>query len=194
MNWFLQTGIVRSNEFVNRLKLHSDLLTILSTRTARADGIHVQEYFLRCCSTDRQDEQSIEAQIDLGQAFARERDWSVVDIYEGEVWSIGMTIPLASQIARDLVRMDTINPPGNEHLCADRPDGLLEAAGFQVARHEYAERRTSLVARLPGGGKGRQSASAAISTWFRPGTHPGRCRPLARKYPRSGSAVAAAAT
>ena len=33
-------------------------------------------------STDRQDEQSIETQIELGRALAAERGWNLVEIYE----------------------------------------------------------------------------------------------------------------
>ena len=33
-------------------------------------------------STDRQDEQSIETQVALGREFARERGWTIVEIYE----------------------------------------------------------------------------------------------------------------
>jgi succinyl-diaminopimelate desuccinylase len=53
-------------------------------------------------------------------------------------------------LTRELLRHDTINPPGDEQACARHLARLLEAAGFAVAAHEFAERRTSLVARLGG--------------------------------------------
>jgi succinyl-diaminopimelate desuccinylase len=53
-------------------------------------------------------------------------------------------------LTRELLRFDTINPPGDEQACARHLGGLLEAAGFAVAFYEFAPRRTSLVARLGG--------------------------------------------
>jgi succinyl-diaminopimelate desuccinylase len=53
-------------------------------------------------------------------------------------------------LTRELVRFDTINPPGDERECARYLGGLLEKAGFAVTEHEFAERRTSLIARLGG--------------------------------------------
>jgi succinyl-diaminopimelate desuccinylase len=56
----------------------------------------------------------------------------------------------ALALTRDLLRYDTINPPGDEQACARHVGRLLEDAGFTVAEHEFSERRTSLVARLGG--------------------------------------------
>ena len=58
----------------------------------------------------------------------------------------------ALALTRDLLRYDTINPPGEERACARHVGRVLEDAGFAVAEHEFDERRTSLVARLGGGG------------------------------------------
>jgi succinyl-diaminopimelate desuccinylase len=58
----------------------------------------------------------------------------------------------AVALALDLVRLDTINPPGREAVAADLLAPRLEAAGFAVERHEHAPGRTSLVARLGTGG------------------------------------------
>jgi succinyl-diaminopimelate desuccinylase len=60
----------------------------------------------------------------------------------------------AVELTRDLIRFDTINPPGNERDCAQHLARLLEAGGFSVAFHDFAPGRTSLVARL-GGASGR---------------------------------------
>jgi len=57
-------------------------------------------------------------------------------------------------LTRDLVRFDTINPPGDERVCAHHIGGMLEASGFRVDYHEFADQRTSLVARLDGSGDG----------------------------------------
>jgi succinyl-diaminopimelate desuccinylase len=56
------------------------------------------------------------------------------------------------QLAQDLVRLRSINPPGNEHPCARLVGQLLEGAGFDIAYFSFAEGRTSLVARLEGPG------------------------------------------
>ena len=50
------------------------------------------------------------------------------------------------------MRLDTINPPGQEAEAAELVAGRLEAAGLEVARHELAPGRPTLVARLEGGG------------------------------------------
>ena len=41
-------------------------------------------------------------------------------------------------LTRDLLRYNTINPPGMERACARHLGALLEAAGFRVAYHEFA--------------------------------------------------------
>jgi succinyl-diaminopimelate desuccinylase len=56
----------------------------------------------------------------------------------------------AVELTRELLRFNTINPPGDERACARHVGGLLEGAGFAVAYHEFGERRTSLVARRGG--------------------------------------------
>ncbi len=59
-------------------------------------------------------------------------------------------IPSALDIARDLVRMDTRNPPGREAECARYLGDLLAGAGLEVSYHDFAPGRTSLVALLRG--------------------------------------------
>ena len=54
------------------------------------------------------------------------------------------------ELTRTLVAFDTINPPGNERPCAEYLGRLLEDGGFSVSYHEFAEHRTSLVARTGG--------------------------------------------
>ncbi|MEO5590374.1 MAG: M20 family metallopeptidase, partial [Gemmatimonadaceae bacterium] len=58
---------------------------------------------------------------------------------------------LVKDLTRALVRFDTTNPPGDEQACAEFLSGLLESNGFEVKAHEFADRRTSLVARIGGG-------------------------------------------
>ena len=55
-------------------------------------------------------------------------------------------------LTRDLVRLDSCNPPGHERDCARLVGTKLEAAGFNVTFHEFAEGRTSLIARVGGNG------------------------------------------
>ena len=56
----------------------------------------------------------------------------------------------ALELPQALVRFDTINPPGTERLCAEHLGSILNDAGFAVSYHEFAETRTSLVARIGG--------------------------------------------
>jgi succinyl-diaminopimelate desuccinylase len=57
------------------------------------------------------------------------------------------------ELTRELVRTETINPPGDEARAADILAARLEAAGLEVVAHELGGReRTSLVARWPGTG------------------------------------------
>jgi succinyl-diaminopimelate desuccinylase len=56
--------------------------------------------------------------------------------------AVGMT--------RSLLRFDTINPPGRERDCARYAGALLEQWGFRVDYYEYADSRTSVVARAGG--------------------------------------------
>lgn len=51
------------------------------------------------------------------------------------------------ELTRELVRIDTVNPTSPERPAAEHVGRLLEAGGFQVARHEFAPGRTSVVAR-----------------------------------------------
>lgn len=53
-------------------------------------------------------------------------------------------------LTRELLRFNTINPPGMERACARHLGKRLEDAGFAVKYHEFAESRTSLVAEIGG--------------------------------------------
>jgi succinyl-diaminopimelate desuccinylase len=54
------------------------------------------------------------------------------------------------ELTRELLRFDTINPPGAEGLCARQVGRLLEDGGFSVTYHELPDERPSLVARIGG--------------------------------------------
>jgi acetylornithine deacetylase/succinyl-diaminopimelate desuccinylase-like protein len=53
-----------------------------------------------------------------------------------------------------LVRIDTVNPPGNERPAQELIAGILESAGFEVSLLGRTEERPNLVARLRGAGDG----------------------------------------
>jgi len=56
----------------------------------------------------------------------------------------------AIALTQDLVRFNTINPPGAERACAEHLAGLLEPVGFAVELIPFGERRAQLVARIGG--------------------------------------------
>ena len=60
----------------------------------------------------------------------------------------------AIELSKQLVRMNTINPPGAEEQCARHVGGLLEKAGFTVKYHDLSPGRSSLVATI-GGSSGK---------------------------------------
>ena len=61
-----------------------------------------------------------------------------------------MSGPDAIALTRSLLRFDTVNPPGRERDCARYAGGLLEEWGYRVDYHEYADSRTSVIARAGG--------------------------------------------
>lgn len=63
--------------------------------------------------------------------------------------SVGRT---ATDLTRELLHFDTINPPGQERACAEYLGKLLEESGFRIDFYEFDRDRTSLIARLPGSG------------------------------------------
>lgn len=56
----------------------------------------------------------------------------------------------AVELTRRLVRMNTINPPGQEEQCARHLGALLEKAGFKINYHAFSPQRVSLVATIGG--------------------------------------------
>lgn len=61
-----------------------------------------------------------------------------------------MSGPEAISLTRSLLRFDTVNPPGRERECARYAGGLLQEWGYRVDYHEYADTRTSVIARAGG--------------------------------------------
>lgn len=68
-----------------------------------------------------------------------------------------MTHTLAVSLAQQLVRLNTVNPPGNEAEAVRIIAPLLQDAGFQVTEYPYGINRSSLVAH-----KGRTDQPAVI--------------------------------
>ncbi len=58
------------------------------------------------------------------------------------------------QLTQNLVRFNTVNPSGYESECAHYLGKYLEDCGFEVRYYEFAEKRTSLTARIRGSGDG----------------------------------------
>ena len=60
----------------------------------------------------------------------------------------------AVELLQGLIRLDTVNPPGNETEAAEYLRPYLEEAGLEVELYARAPERANLVARLPGRGTG----------------------------------------
>jgi acetylornithine deacetylase/succinyl-diaminopimelate desuccinylase-like protein len=57
----------------------------------------------------------------------------------------------AVDLLRRFIRIDTTNPPGNEHLAAAFLEEVLRSEGIESQRYDAAPGRTNLVADLPAG-------------------------------------------
>src|SRR2546428_7437007 len=68
----------------------------------------------------------------------------------GEVSSVRMSEQDAIALTRALLLLETVNPPGRERDCAGHAGALLGRWGYRVEYHEYAEARTSVIARAGG--------------------------------------------
>ncbi len=55
-------------------------------------------------------------------------------------------------LTQELIRFETINPPGNETPCARHLGRILESAGFQTHYYELGANRENLIATIGGGG------------------------------------------
>jgi acetylornithine deacetylase/succinyl-diaminopimelate desuccinylase-like protein len=56
----------------------------------------------------------------------------------------------ATELLQELIRFDTVNPPGNEQAAQNFLQDKLEVAGFECVQLAAVEGRPNLVARLPG--------------------------------------------
>jgi acetylornithine deacetylase/succinyl-diaminopimelate desuccinylase-like protein len=60
----------------------------------------------------------------------------------------------AAGLLQDLIRLDTVNPPGNETVAAEHLRGYLESHGVACELYAKVPERANLVARVPGSGDG----------------------------------------
>jgi acetylornithine deacetylase/succinyl-diaminopimelate desuccinylase-like protein len=60
----------------------------------------------------------------------------------------------AVELLQELLRLDTVNPPGNESVAAERLRAYLEASGVACELYALEPERANLVARIPGRGDG----------------------------------------
>ena len=77
------------------------------------------------------------------------------------VGATGATISLRDEVATllsELIRLDTVNPPGNETRAAEHLRGYLEASGVACELYAKVPERANLVARVPGSGDGPRLA------------------------------------
>jgi succinyl-diaminopimelate desuccinylase len=58
-------------------------------------------------------------------------------------------------LTQQLLRFNTINPPGDEAECMAWLADYLRDAGFQVQQHRFGDRRANLIASLPGKADGK---------------------------------------
>jgi acetylornithine deacetylase/succinyl-diaminopimelate desuccinylase-like protein len=61
--------------------------------------------------------------------------------------------PFVVELTRDLIQLDTTNPPGQEDIAVELIERVLDEAGIASARYENARGRSNLVARLKGRGE-----------------------------------------
>ena len=52
------------------------------------------------------------------------------------------------ELTQELIRFNTVNPPGNEDQICEYLQKILESAGYECRKVEFAPRRTSLVAKI----------------------------------------------
>jgi acetylornithine deacetylase/succinyl-diaminopimelate desuccinylase-like protein len=60
-----------------------------------------------------------------------------------------------TQLLRELIRLNTVNPPGNESAAAELLRTYLESNGVRCELYGRSPERANLVARIPGGGGAR---------------------------------------
>lgn len=85
----------------------------------------------------------------------------------------------AVELTRELIRFDTINPPGREEAAARHLGNILAAAGFECSYIPLAEGRPNLVARIGGSGTKPPLAFTGHTDTVPLGLQPWSVEPLA---------------
>jgi acetylornithine deacetylase/succinyl-diaminopimelate desuccinylase-like protein len=62
-------------------------------------------------------------------------------------------LPFGVELTRDLIRLDTTNPPGEEHIAVELIERVLHDAHIKCTRYETEPGRPNLVARVKGRGQ-----------------------------------------
>jgi acetylornithine deacetylase/succinyl-diaminopimelate desuccinylase-like protein len=78
------------------------------------------------------------------------------------------------ELTQDLVRFNTINPPGAERACAETLAALLKERGFTVDVVPFGDGRAQIVARIGGAQGNCRSDLPDISIRFRSARSRGR--------------------
>lgn len=99
----------------------------------------------------------------------------------------------AIDLTRELVRIPSLNPPGDEERCARYLAGLLADAGFAVRLDTFGPRRFNLTASLAGSNGGKPRGLPATSTRCRSVPRTGATIRLAPRLSTASCSVAAAA-
>ena len=62
-------------------------------------------------------------------------------------------LPMVVELTRDLIRLDTTNPPGDEHIAVDLIERVLGDLGIASTRYGSERARPNLIARVKGRGE-----------------------------------------
>ena len=100
----------------------------------------------------------------------------------------------ATRLTQELIRFETINPPGNETPCARHLGRLLEAAGFKTSYVPMGANRDNLIAWAGVNGNSSRFASRVTPMWCRLALPTGRSRLSAATSRTAKSTAGAAAT
>ena len=100
----------------------------------------------------------------------------------------------AIELLQQLLRIDTVNPPGNERPAQELVAGHLRAAGLEVTLLGEEPQRPNLVARLEGARRGRFSACSHTPTPWWPIPRAGVTDRGRELSPRAASGGAARST
>ena len=68
-------------------------------------------------------------------------------------------------LLQTLIRLDTVNPPGNETIGGQALRGYLEGQGVECGLYARTPERANLVARIPGGAGPSLASSATPTRW-----------------------------